>query len=585
MNSSPHPYRSVPARLVTAGLSLLLALGAGCGGGEGPHRAETAAPGEILEAWPWIKGGRRAAGRAPEPGGTLEFGIPNGSKRVTIEAAALRDGGWPAQRPATVRVRAGEAETGARLPVRGTKRAPWTSFTLDLPPGARTLELSAAPGAAERIWWSRPRFENLAPKGARNLLLVSLDTVRADAVGHLGQVHDTTPRLDELAARGTTWTQAIAPASWTLPAHVSVMTGRYPSWHGHTAMDRRHGPPLPTLAGLLSEAGWDTAAFTGEGFISFTYGPTRDFDLIVEHSHTRIHRWWRPNDRPEALVSASAAARWLRERSQRGAESPFFLFWHTYEPHSPYTDERFVGAAAPLPPGVDESARGEWQRYLGDLAVADRALGGLLDTIEELGLTESTDVLIFSDHGEEFGEHSGGDLGRGKRHGHGSWDTLLRVPLVVVSPTVAPGVRDGQVSLVDLFPTVLACAGLPAPESHGRPLQVPGGHAAVGAEALSTQWAEFEEKAWRTSGGLKYLAVLSDPPTEILWDLIADPQEQRDVSSSHPDELAALRDEALAFFASAPPEWAARARREAAEAPEDLPASVLESLRSLGYVE
>ena len=112
-----------------------------------------------------------------------------------------------------------------------------------------------------------------------------------------------------------------------------------------------------------------------------------------------------------------------------------------------------------------------------------------------------------------------------------------------------------------------------------------GGHESVGAEALSTQWAAHEEKAWRTSGGLKYVARLSDPPSEILWNLRADPLELQDLSSAHPDEVAALREEALAFFASAPEEWAARARRDAAQAPGDLPPAVLESLKSLGYVE
>jgi arylsulfatase A-like enzyme len=287
---------------------------------------------------------------------------------------------------------------------------------------------------------------------------------------------------------------------------------------------------------------------------------------------------------PEASVSAAAAARWLTERESRETTAPFFLFWHTYEPHGPYTDERFVGAQAALPPGVDESARDEWQRYLGDVAVADRALGGILDTLEQLGLRENTDVIVFSDHGEEFGEHSDGGLGPHERHGHGSWDTLLRVPLVVASPSVPPGRRDEQVSLVDIFPTLLACAEVTPPRSHGRALQVPGGHDSVGAEALNPQWAAQEEKTWRTSGGLKYLARLGEPPTEHLWELGSDPLEERDIADLHADELAALRDEALAFFASAPEEWAARTRSET-ETPGDLPPAVLESLKSLGYVE
>jgi arylsulfatase A-like enzyme len=569
-----------PSRLALLGLALAAA---GCTG-PAPEARLVAEP---LEASPWVGAGRRPALRAASPADPLLVPVPVGARRAVLRVTALRDGWPPFRRSARVEARVGPSgpSAGAEVAVRTAVGAAWHELVLDLPPGARELELRARPGGADRIWWARPHWEGPAPPGARNVLLVSLDTVRADAVGHLGQALATSPHLDALAARGTTWTEAIAPSSWTLPAHLSIMTGVYPSWHGHTALDRRHGPPLPTLAGLLGEAGWETAAFTGEGFISFTYGATRDFGLVVEHPHTRIRRWWRPDDVPEALVGAAGAVSWLRARQARGAASPFFLFWHTYEPHSPYTDERFVGTATPLPPGVPESARADWQRYLGDLAVADRALGGILEALEQLGLSETTDVLVFSDHGEEFGEHSGGRLGRGLRHGHGSWDTLLRVPLVAASAGIAPGRRPEQVSLVDLFPTVLASAGLSAPPCHGRALQVPGGHRSVGAEALSTQWAENEEKAWRRSDGLKYVARLAEPPQEGLWDVRADPLEQRDLSESRPAELAALRAEALDFFGSAPAEWAARARRAPAQAPADLPPAVLESLRSLGYVE
>lgn len=520
----------------------------------------------------------------------MQLVVPEGARRATIDVVALRKGWWPLRQDLRASVRALDASARAVSERADTLRAAravgaeWTRLELDIPAGTARLALDAAEEPGVQVWWSDPLWHGVAPAGARNVLLVSLDTVRADAVSCSGQALPTTPSLDALAAEATLFTRASAPSSWTLPSHVSVMTGVLPSWHGHARLERRAASPRPpTLARLLGAAGWETAAFTGEGSISWLMGPTRDFGLVQELPPTPRRRWAHPFTRPECDRGVEAAIAWLRERTAARSGIPFFLFWHTYEPHWPYTDGRFVGRGAPLPRGVGEDAREDWERYLGDVAAADAALGRLLATLADLGLRDTTDLVVLSDHGEELGEHSGGRRGTALQHGHGSWESLLHVPLVARVDGVATGRRDDLVSLVDVFPTLLLAAGLPAPVTHGRPLQEPGGHARVAAEALCPQHVEFEEKAWRTDDDLKYVLRLAAPAAETLWSLDHDPGETRDLAAARPGDVARLRAELLELLAGAPPDLAVRAPAGAADG-EALPAGLRESLEALGYV-
>ncbi|MEM7244270.1 MAG: sulfatase [Acidobacteriota bacterium] len=565
-------------------LGLLVLLGLSCS-----SKPRSVGSGALATA-AWIGEGRRLAQRAATPGTALTVEVPPTATRALIHVTALTDSGWPWPTAAEGRVLAEQAEgelvelASASLTPAKRESAGWHAFDVEVPAGTRSLRLEADAGDALEIWWSDPHWETAAKDPRRNVLLVSLDTLRADAVSHLGQVIESTPHLDALADEGTTWTRAQAPSSWTLPSHASALTGVLPSWHGRSSGASLGAPTRPTLATRLREAGYETVAFTGEGFISWSYGPTRGFDLVVEHSHTKARRWHRPNPSVECWRSAHAVSRWLKQRHDRSARSPFFMFWHSYEPHDPYTDQRFLGSTAALPDGVPEAVRDEWLHYIGDIAAVDEAFGAILSTLEELGLRETTDILVFSDHGEEFGEHSGGVVGKGHRHGHGSWQTLLHVPLVADIASVAPGRRDELVTLLDIFPTVLAIAGLDDPGGQGRQLQVPGGHERVYSEAINAQFKPHEEKTVLASSGLKYRARLSSPPERGLWDWSSDPLERTDLANARPEDLERLEKELATLFGSAPPETAVKAA-VGTTLPKGLPPAVAESLKSLGYTD
>lgn len=590
--------RTSPRGPVGTGSTLLalaaLMLSVGCGGS-----AEERVLGPVASAAPLVGRERRLAQAAATPTDELHVALPAGATRAIVHVAAVKLNGWWSlpSRDAVARVRlSADGSSGAELlardiPVRSAERGAWERLEVDLPPDAGSaagpprelrLSLDKAHGA-ERAWWS-VRFEDLAPAGSRNVLLISLDTVRVDAVSAFGQPIRTTPRLDGLTERGTMFTQAISAAPWTLPSHVSVMTGVLPSWHGRVDPLRldRELPPLPTLATILGERGYESIAITGSGSISWALGATRGFASIIENEPTRDPKWWRTVE-PECNVGARDAIAFLESRVGTQGRAPFFLFWHTYEPHFPYHDERFRGTRAPLPAGVPDDAREEWQRYLGDVARADAALGAILDTLERAGLAGSTDIIVMSDHGEDFGEHSQGRREESTRHGNGLFETQLRVPLVIVSPSIAPGRRDEQVSLLDIFPTILAFAGLDTPSSaQGHALQVPGGSPRAVSEGLYARYAARESKSLREGAGLKYVVTLSQPAQESLFDVNADRLEASNLAATHGDDVARLRELLLDALDGAPP---APARVGGDASTSALPPSVLESLRSLGYVE
>ena len=590
--------RTSPRGPVSTGSTLLalaaLVLSLGCGA-SGDERVL----GPVASAAPLVGRERRLAQAAAMPTDEVHVALPAGATRAIIHVAAVKPPGWwnLPSRDAVARVRpstggSSGAEVLTRdIPVRSAERGAWERLEVDLlpdtgdaarPPRELVLSLDEAHGA-ERAWWS-VRFESLAPAGSRNVLLISLDTVRVDAVSAFGQPIRTTPRLDGLAARGTMFTQAISAAPWTLPSHVSVMTGVLPSWHERVDPLRldRDLPPLPTLATILGERGYETIAITGSGSISWALGATRGFASIIENEPTRDPKWWRAEE-PECNVGARDAIAFLESRVETRARAPFFLFWHTYEPHFPYHDERFRGTRAPLPAGVPDDAREEWQRYLGDLARADAALGAILDTLERANLAGSTDIIVMSDHGEDFGEHSQGRRDEATRHGNGLFETQLRVPLVVLSPSVAPGRRDEQVSLLDIFPTILAFAGLDTPSAaQGHALQVPGGTPRAVSEGLYPRYAAHESKSLREGAGLKYVVTLSQPAQESLFEVNADRLEASNLSATRADDVARLRGHLLDALDGAPP---APARAGSDASASALPPSVLESLRSLGYVK
>lgn len=306
--------------------------------------------------------------------------------------------------------------------------------------------------------WADPVV--VAPRQARppwNVLLVSIDTLRASRLGTYGGWRETSPALDRLASEGALFETAIAAAPWTLPSHATMLTGLYPCVHGLVRF--LPGSPLPQkiipLAEHLRHLGWETAAFTEDGFV----------DPAAINRGFGYYRQNGSKDPDRVRDTFGWAAEWLRRVPTR----PFFAFVHTYQPHSPYwspetIQRRFAnppGLAVPLEPSSALAIDRGLAKYDAAIRYTDDALAGLLAALDASGLGTHTLVVVTSDHGEAFGEHGFTD------HGPTLYEEVLRVPLVFRAPgLVAAGRRvGGLASLADVVPTVLDLLGVAPPHT------------------------------------------------------------------------------------------------------------------------
>jgi arylsulfatase A-like enzyme len=317
-----------------------------------------------------------------------------------------------------------------------------------------------------------------------NILLVVIDTTRADhlSIGGYGRPTDRT--LARLAREGVSYTQAYSPAPWTVPAHASLFTGQYPSLHRVDCGALRLPDEVTTLAETLRDGGYRTAAATANPWISTTYNFQQGFDTFIET--------WRtvPPDSEDtgAGLTNDEIVRFLRWRQDNpdARRQPFFIFINYFEPHLPYHPpeperSRFLrqGAAADRVARLSRLGHPDEMRFIlglsdltrddlgilsdlydGEIAYADRRLGEVLQVLGELRLLDDTVVAVTGDHGENLGDHGLLD------HKMSVHDTLLRVPLVLRYPRRIPGgqVIASPVQMHDLYPTLLALAGLPPPQ-------------------------------------------------------------------------------------------------------------------------
>lgn len=306
------------------------------------------------------------------------------------------------------------------------------------------LLLLLAPVGCERIQVTRP-----VPTGP-NVLLVTIDTLRADRVGAYGREDAATPTLDALAARGVLFETSIATAPLTLPSHATILTGRTPPRHGvrHNGIFRL-SQDIPTLAQRLHEEGYETGAVVAAVVLAKHYGLERGFEHYDDEvSPSRAANIGGYHERNAEAVTDAALA-WLQKR-----ERPFFLWTHYYDPHASYK--------APEPYGSEYAA----DPYQGEIAYTDAQVGRLLDGIAARGRLEDTLVVVTSDHGENLGAH-------GERtHAYLIYDETQRVPLLMAGPGLPAGRRVPALSSgADVAPTLLAQLGLaPLPGIDGRDL-------------------------------------------------------------------------------------------------------------------
>ena len=297
-----------------------------------------------------------------------------------------------------------------------------------------------------------------------NIVLISIDTLRPDRLSSYGSTRNTSPALDALAEKGVRFTNAFSTSSWTLPAHASMLTGRYPSALAHDPDELRMDRAAPMLSSLLKESGYTTGAVTGRGWVTDALGFSQGFDYFKDRGHL-----------PDAI-------KWINANHDRR----FFFFYHTYIVHAPYQYRTFAagydggrfekvysGKGAEGLQHLDVCCRNVeltpsekeflLALYDGGIAKADEQVAEILAALEKFELLSNTIIIITSDHGEEFWEHTG----RGAYHGHTLYDEMLRIPLIWFDPAIQSEQRVNSVpvSLVDIVPTLLARIGLKPPGS------------------------------------------------------------------------------------------------------------------------
>ena len=367
-----------------------------------------------------------------------------------------------------------------------------------------------------------------------NVLLITLDTTRADRLGCYGYPLAKTPVLDRLAAQGVVFERAYAPVPLTLPSHASMLTGLYPPEHGlHNNGQAALPVGLPTLATELKAGGYDTGAFVAAFVLDHKFGLQRGFETYddnLSRSDPSLHGHHQYRDGSFVI---DAALSWLRPRSQ--SRKPFFCWVHLFDPHFPYLahENRFGDQFADQP-------------YDAELAYVDEQLERLISALEESGAMDNTVIVVVGDHGESLGEH--GELS----HSMTVYDATLRVPLLVVSPKEGrKGHRVAEpVSLVDLAPTLLDQLGQkPIANASGRSLR-----SALRGETLPSLpcYAETDEPYhaahWSPLRALitsKWKYIRSPRPE--LYDLIADPPELRNLATEMPEQVQELEEELAAW--------------------------------------
>jgi arylsulfatase A-like enzyme/predicted Zn-dependent protease len=415
-------------------------------------------------------------------------------------------------------------------------------------------------GIVRRLWAARG-------VGKPNVVLVTLDTTRADHLGCYGYAAGSTPNLDALARGGVLFTEAASPAPLTLPAHSSIMTGMYPTHHGvrvngATAL----GQSQTTLAEVFSGHGYATGAFVGAFVLDGRWGLNQGFAAyddrfdLQKYKHLDLAGVQRPADQV-----MDAALRWLEGHKP----GPLFAWIHLYDPHTPYEPKE--------PFRSQHGLRGLTGLYDGEIAFADQQVGRLVSWLRANSLEEKTVLVVMGDHGEGLGSHGEGT------HGYFVYDYALRVPLLVAAPfPELRGVRvESQVSAVDVFPTVLALSGIDSTAGvHGRSLLPEMLDPRTGSTAYAygesmTPNLQFGWSALHCLRSTRYKLIQAPRPE--LYDLGADPGETTNVFDRHPAvarELGERLDRLVAETSRDAPE------PEAA----DLDKETVERLAALGYV-
>ena len=420
----------------------------------------------------------------------------------------------------------------------------------------------------------------------RNLILISMDTLRADHLGCYGYFRNTSPEIDALAGKGTRFADVSSTSSWTTPVHGTLFTGRYGAQLGsirYMGGKKMHklDPDEDTLAELLRDVGYETQAFTGGGFVSKKLGFDQGFTEYRDKKNLKGY--------------IDRLLEWLSGYDQG---RPFFLFVHFYDTHRPYIPpekrfrDMFKGdykgnfpvrkvCSMKYRPLSDEDLRYVISQYDGEIAHADYQLGKLFEHLEKLGLARSTLVVFLSDHGDEFFEHGDCD------HTTSVYQELVGVPLVFKGPGIpSKQVIDTPVSLVDVPPTILDYLNVPVPPAMEGTSLLP----AILGEGEPCGYHFFETSFWKKKNDVR---GVREGPWKIVfnhkdraveaYDLETDPLEKTNVLLEMPGKTK--RDMISAFK-----KWRKKMKKKPVKPKKEPPVEVTpdpelaEQLKALGYV-
>ncbi len=412
-----------------------------------------------------------------------------------------------------------------------------------------------------------------------NVILITVDTTRADRMGFLGSTRGVTPNLDAIAAGGTAFTRAYSHVPLTTASHATILTGTYPQYTHVNDFGVPLAAGLPYLPDILQQNGYRTAAFVGSLVLDPIAGTApgfdRGFDVYDAGFRIKTARESRFDtiERRAGDVVAHALT-WLKRRPAIGAP-PFFLWVHLYDPHDPYD-----------PPEPYKSKFAD--PYDGEIAYADAMLGKLFTALKAAGLYQGSMIAMMADHGEAFGEHGE------RNHGIFLYDETIHVPLMIKLPREALDTSsavqrksDGRVGLVDVTPTVLEVAGIEIPkEIQGRSLlsairksknpknadDQPEADRPIYSETDYPHRA-FKWSSMRSLRTGKYLAIES--PKDEVYDQTSDPKAMNNLAASSPAVADTLIGQVEKFRQQTATEFADAAKLNPMQA---------EKLRALGYV-
>jgi arylsulfatase A-like enzyme len=461
---------------------------------------------------------------------------------------------------------------------------------------AAAIALVPASPAASAVGVVRvpPRAAQPLLPAVKNVVLISIDSLRADRLGSYGNPHDTSPTLDALAGQGVRFTDTMSSTSWTLPAHMSLLTGRYVLSHGVIGETDRLPAGVPTLAETLHGSNVATGGVVSTLFLAGRYGFSRGFDYYDDHS-ALAKNWYDELSSEPAPTVTKLAIDWLRERH----DERFFLFVHYWDVHydyippAPYDamfDPNYKGSITGVNFYHNSAVNRHMPRrdlehiealYDGEIRWVDDHIARILSALDDSGLADQTAVIVTADHGDEFFEHGG------KGHQRTLYREVVQVPLIMRVPGVHPGqVVKAPVSLVDVMPTVLDLMQVRPPADMNGTSLVPI-LAGSGAQERSAIYGWLCNPRRSTS-----CEAMRYSPSETLFHMFQpsrielyganDPAQHHNVAGSSQwpiDRLLAQLNDQLNS------EWRVYRGLEGQRGSVTIDKATLERLRALGYVE